>query len=410
MRKIKVIHICSSLDGGAGLCARRIMQSTNLLGIDNFALIKDGTKEDRVDVVDKKGAKRGGAYYFQKILHHFHVWPRACRINHKIEKAKINNDIIGVFTSPITEFDISDHQWIADADIIHIHWVGGFMDYESFFKKIKKPIVWTMHDENAGYGGFHYTLWKNMSSPKGLQLENSLANIKKRAYSHIKNMQIVAISSMMKEFINNNNLLKNFPCTLIHNGIDEKLFSLIDRQLARKALGIDSNKTVFIFVAFYIHDDRKGLKVLLKALKSLNIPNTTLICIGQFNYIPEAPCDIRCEGLITNTRLLSLFYSASDYFIMPSYQEAFAQTPLESLACGTPVIAFPCSGIADVICPLNGIICSDFTTESLIDAIKEARKRLYNREEIRKNVVERFSYLTIANQYKILYEQMLANI
>ena len=140
------------------------------------------------------------------------------------------------------------------------------------------------------------------------------------------------------------------------------------------------------------------------------IHNTTLICLGHYNDIPEASFDIRCEGYITNTRLLSLYYSASDFLITPSYQEAFSQTPLESMACGTPVIAFPFSGTSETICPSNGIICADFTEEALILAIKEAITRHYDRDIIRQKVIDRFSYKIIGNQYKKLYEQSLLYI
>ena len=406
MKKIKVVHICSSLEGGAGLCATRIMQSTSLLGIENYALIKNGTKTENVDIVERKEAGRG-LFYIQKFLHHFHLWPKAVRVNYKIIKAFQNHDISGVFTSPLTEYKISDHHWISEADIIHIHWVGGFLDYDSFFKNVKKPIVWTMHDENAGLGGYHYMLWKNSATPKGMQLEDSMVHIKKEAYRHIKSMQIVAISSMMKDFIIHNSLLHDFPCTMIHNGIDEKLFTLIDRKIAREALNIQENRLVFIFVAYNIDDERKGLKILTTVLDSLGLSNITLLCIGNYHNCPQVSFDIRCEGLITHPRILSLYYSAANFFIMPSFQEAFAQTPMEAMACGTPVIAFPCSGTADIIKPFNGLICKDFTKEALVDAIKKAMNVRYDRNEIRNYIIEHFSYDIIAKQYVQLYERTI---
>ena len=156
-----------------------------------------------------------------------------------------------------------------------------------------------------------------------------------------------------------------------------------------------------------IYEDRKGLKDLLKALEILNIPNTTLICIGQYSTKPQTLYEVLCEGYITNPRLLSLYYSAADFFIMPSYQEAFAQTPMEAMACGTPVIAYPCSGTKDLIRPFNGIVCADFTIGALVDAIRSAMNNHYDRNEIRNYIVGHFSYNIIAKQYLQLYEKML---
>ncbi len=407
MRKIKVIHICSSLDGGAGLCAARIMRATSHLGIDNRVLVKKGYSDTFVDVLEPKRSKNRVLFYLQKLLHHYHLWPKACRVNNKIRKAILNHDIIGYFSSPLSEYRISEHPWISKADIIHIHWVGGFLDYKTFFKRINKPIVWTLHDENPGLGGFHYRLWKNMSTTKGLQIEKEMAVIKKEAYSYVESMHLVAISSMMKDFISQNDLLGHYPCTLIHNGIDENLFLHIDKKTAREALGLGIDNFVLMFIADSIDDDRKGLKDLINALDILNKPNTTLICIGGYNTIPKATFDVICEGYISNSRLLSIYYSAADFFMMPSYQEAFAQTPMEAMACGTPVIAYPCSGAHDLIKPFNGIVCEDFTTEALIGAIKKAIGKQYDHNEIRKYVIDNFSYSIIAKQYVQLYEEIL---
>lgn len=406
MKRIKVVHICSSLDGGAGLCAKRIMQSTSIYGINNYALVKNGEKTNNIDIIDIKHCE-GALYYIQKFLHHYHIWPKANVINYKIIKAIQRHDIYGVFTSPLTEYRISEHHWISEADIIHIHWVGGFLDYKSFFKTVKKPIVWTMHDENAGLGGFHYVLWKNMSTHKGLQMDSYMEQIKIKAYSYIKTMQIVAISSMMKDFITNNNMLKKFPCSLIHNGIDEKSFSLIDRKLAREALGINTNKLILLFAAYNINEDRKGLKVLINAIEELSIPNITLICLGNYKEKAQLSFDIMYEGFISHPRLLSLYYSSADFFVMPSFQEAFAQTPMESLVCGTPVISFPCSGVGDLITPFNGVVCKDFTKEALMEAIRYAMTKHFNRNEIRNDMINRFSYSKIAKQYVQLYEELL---
>ena len=92
---------------------------------------------------------------------------------------------------------------------------------------------------------------------------------------------------------------------------------------------------------------------------------------------------------------------------MPSFQEGFAQTPLEAMSCGTPVISFPCSGTEELINNSNGVICKDFSTEALIDGIKKGLSRQYNPANIRKFIEDHFSYDLIANQYKNLYKSIL---
>ena len=49
--------------------------------------------------------------------------------------------------------------------------------------------------------------------------------------------------------------------------------------------------------------------------------------------------------------MLSTIYSAADVFVIPSLQESFGQTVIESLACGTPVVGFASGGIVDMVRP-----------------------------------------------------------
>lgn len=48
---MKIVHIATTLEGGAGLCAARIIRSTRALGIDARALVAIGEKSEYVDVV-----------------------------------------------------------------------------------------------------------------------------------------------------------------------------------------------------------------------------------------------------------------------------------------------------------------------------------------------------------------------
>jgi len=250
-------------------------------------------------------------------------------------------------------------------------------------------------------------MWHEGAKDSFKALDEELASLKSRAYKEVESLTLVAISSFMKEFFLKNKLLCNFPCTLIHNGLEEARFTLISKDCAREALGLSDNSKVFLFVAQYIHQDIKGLSVLMEALEMLSIPNMILVCVGKYNEPPQASFEIRCEGFVENNRLQSLYYSAADFFMMPSFQEAFAQVPMEAMACGTPVVAFPCSGSHDLINQDNGIVCDDFTVKALVKGIRLVMSRNYDRKTIREDVVKRFSYKKIAQQYVDLYQTLV---
>ncbi len=405
---MKVVHICTSLEGGAGLCASRIIKATTELGIDNRVLVANGIKNENVDIIKPyyPWSKIWLIQKYQVLRNLFSKWPKADVVKAKInEELKINH---GTFTSPITNYTkIIYHPWINEADIVHLHWIGNFIDYESFFSNINKPIVWTIHDQNPGLGGFHLTSWKEEATNSFKLLDDEMMKVKEKAYSYVSNMTLVAISSEMCQYFDNNQLLKRFPYKKIHNGIEKNSFVALEKEKCREILGIPLNTKVFIFVSQDIHDSNKRLDVLIKALEAIDSSNIMLICLGGYRYIPKASFEIRCEGFVGNNRLQSIYYSAADYFVMTSLQETFAQSPMEAMACGTPVIICPFSGARDLVNQDNGVVSDDFAADSFVKAIKIAMSTKYNRDKIRMDVLSRFSYDSIAKQYIELYNSKL---
>ena len=93
--------------------------------------------------------------------------------------------------------------------------------------------------------------------------------------------------------------------------------------------------------------------------------------------------------------------------MLSSFEESFGQTPLEAMACGVPVIAFPCGVTKELINEANGVRCKNFTVGALVEGIQVAMSRQYDGEAIRKDVAERFSYDRIGRQYLELYRNIL---
>jgi glycosyltransferase involved in cell wall biosynthesis len=407
---MKVLHICTSLEGGAGICASRIINATRAIGVNVRVLVASGNKKDGVDIVmpEYPWSRCWLMRIIQALQEKRGKWPFEIVLLRRINAELRVNNKTATFTSPRTLYkNLANHPWTKEADLIHLHWIGNFVDYESFFKNMNKPIIWTIHDENPGLGGFHYTMWKNEANDCLKKLDDELMLVKERAYSYAHSLTLVALSTMMRDFFLNNQLLSKFHSVIINNGIEADKFTLVSKSCAREALSLPESSKVFLFVSYNIHEDRKGLKVLIEALELLRIPNTILLCLGNYDYLPETSFKVRCEGFISNNRIQSLYYSAADLFLMPSYQEAFAQTPMEAMACGTPVVSFPCSGATDLINATSGVVCSDFTVASLIEAIHVAMNRKYKREDIREYVLNNYSYDKIGKQYKSLYESLL---
>lgn len=403
---MKVVHICTTLNGGAGLCASRIMEATRKLGVDARAVVAYGDKSEYVDVVEENisWSRYTLIKKFQKLIMLLGLWPHSRRVTRRIWKAREGEKRQTVFTSPVTAFTkLANHPWVKEADIVHLHWIGNFVDYESFFKSVKQPIVWTMHDQNPGLGGFHFQLWKDDAPTKLKKLDDELMVIKRKAYDQIGSMTLVTISSVMDEYAKSNSLLSRFPRVKIPNGVDGEAYVPIDKKTARKTLGIPDGSIVFLFVAEMINEERKGLDKLVAALEQIEVSSKILICLGRYKQVPVASFPIWCEGHIPNSHLQSIYYSVADYYVIPSTLEAFSQSQLEAMACGTPVISFPCSGASDLINESNGVICEDFTEEALKKGLDQALSRNYDATSIRQSVLSQFSYNQISQQYMECY-------
>ncbi len=233
-------------------------------------------------------------------------------------------------------------------------------------------------------------------------LEKKYYKKKREAVRLIKNLNIVFLSKMMQQQYVHHEMIRGMYSTVINNAVDYKKFHPVDKKEARTMFNIAENAIVFAFVAASLNDERKGLGNLIKTLERMGISHSMILAVGDNRKEQEWPLT-KSAGAIYDTERLSAAYSCADYFVMPSKQEAFAQTPLEALACGVPVISFPVSGTSELITEINGIRCNGFTSEDLEEGIKIAMNTSYDARVIRKDVIDRFSPALITKKYIELY-------
>lgn len=101
--------------------------------------------------------------------------------------------------------------------------------------------------------------------------------------------------------------------------------------------------------------------------------------------------------------------------IVPSVQEAFGQTASESLACGTPVVAFNGTGLKDIVDHQeNGYLVKPYEIEDLAKGIawvledKERHQKM--RHFAREKAQREYSLETQAQRYLSLYNEILAGV
>ncbi|MBQ4394848.1 MAG: glycosyltransferase, partial [Paludibacteraceae bacterium] len=121
-----------------------------------------------------------------------------------------------------------------DYDIVHLHWINERFLYIGELAKIRKPIVWTLHDSWPFCGICHYFVDCNkyqshcsacpmLGSKKEKDLAYEVFEKKLAAYKDL-NLHIVTPSRWLGDCAKKSALLGNFPVHVIPNCIDTDLF------------------------------------------------------------------------------------------------------------------------------------------------------------------------------------------
>lgn len=167
------------------------------------------------------------------------------------------------------------------------------------------------------------------------------------------------------------------PC-----GVNLELFHPMDRSLARQRLDLNGEK-VILFVGRI--DPLKGIENLLLAVSVLKRTHHLKLIVAGGGDKTQSEVE-RLSGLSRQLEIddqvtflgsmsqedLPQLYNAADVCVVPSYYESFGLVALESLACGTPVVATRVGGIESVIQHgETGYIVADNSPQKLTDTIGE---------------------------------------
>jgi len=429
LKQMKVLHINTQQNGGAALCALRINNALIKKGVECKMLFAEGDLmpegiEGDIAKPDKIVSIRS-YWLFNKIrnlMMHMPWYMNVKKMQNRLDEANIDRLYLH---QPLSNFtNIANHPLVKWADVVHLHWVSGFVDYPSFFRKVNKPIVWTLHDKYPAIGVQHYCS-EHSHIPKNLQkIDAEVRVIKRKGVLKSKNLNIVAISETMQKICAESEVLKGFPITLIHNGVNTKIFKKCDvirtevlSQFTTFGKGeVTDSTNLFMFSAYNIWDENKGLDRTLKSLelvKQKTNRDVALLVVGNaydIDKFANIPYPIIVTDLVRNQHMLAQLYSICDFFILSSYEETFPQTPLEAMACGTPVISTPCSGASDLIRDFNGWICNGFDIDAITDGILNCVKQKssnYKNEVIRQHIIDNYEYSKIADLYITLYKSIL---
>ncbi len=252
-------------------------------------------------------------------------------------------------------------------DIVNLHWVGGETLSVEDIGRIRKPVVWTLHDMWPFCGAEHYATdddsarWRSAyqrcnrtDTESGVDLDRWVWKRKQRNW--LRTMHIVCPSRWLANCAQTSTLFRDWPVTVIPNTLDTQLYKPLEQEFCRDALNLPLDRKIILFGATGSKNDfRKGYDLLLQAIKQLSRRTESLnILVVIFGHSePETPQEIaittRWMGHIHDDTTLALLYNAADVMVVPSRQENLPQAATEALACACPVVAFNCTGLRDVV-------------------------------------------------------------
>lgn len=361
-----VDHFNTSVGGGAGIAAGRLHASLCHLGVTSrFHHLKTASRFSKDEsyhvahwTVGTQPMRRAAAQLVA-----------ACR--KPLQKRTLRRALRGrsvdceLFTDPRRTARTPCAPEFLGSDLFHLHWVANLIDYPSFFLSLPDefPIVWTLHDVNPFTGGCHYTRSCNafttgchscpqLGTPSLSDWSHRFYEIKSNAVCG-KNLHVVAPSHWMEREASRSRMFetaKSFQT--IHNGVDTDLFMPCDKATAKRRLRLPTELPVVAFGAESLASRRKGFDQLLQALPLIASGQSfTAIAFGEQHDVPQelASFEIRMLGFVKNEAELAKIYAAADVFVLPSLEENLAQTGIEALACGTPVVAFETGGNSDFV-------------------------------------------------------------
>ena len=267
-------------------------------------------------------------------------------------------------------------------EIVHLHNLHGhnvhLWDLFIYLKTKKIKIFWTFHDCWAFTG---YCPYYDLAACEKWKLEckkcteyrkyswfldrsSYLYGKKKELFTDI-DLTIITPSQWLANQVKQS-FLKDYPVKVINNGIDLSIFRPRESDFRQK-YSVE-NKYLVLGVAFG-WGVRKGLDVFVELAKQLG-EKYQIVLVGTDDKVDKKlPDNIISIHRTNNQKDLAEIYTAADVFVNPTREENFPTTHMESLACGTPVVAFNTGGCSEMLNEKCGVVVDKNDVKDLSEKI-----------------------------------------
>jgi glycosyltransferase involved in cell wall biosynthesis len=326
-----------------------------------------------------------------------------------------------------------------------------FIPRDQLFEYLPEFITaWEKYQSKIRYPLIHTNYW--LSGWVGLQLQkrynlqwlhtyHSLGAVKYQATNQLpliasKRLQIerkilencdrvIATSPQeeehLREFVSSQGEIQIIPC-----GTDTKRFSPQPKAEAKAQLGFSSNEQIVLYVGRF--DPRKGIETLVRAFAHSVTEKRKLVIVGgsdekrgdnsERDRIVELGEELGLRDRVVfagriGHQQLPTYYAAADVTVVPSHYEPFGLVAIESMACGTPVIASDVGGLRFTVIPhQTGLLVPPQDEIGFAQAIEQILNQPQFAQILQRRAIKRvqnyFSWSGVAGQLSGVYRSLLA--
>lgn len=388
---MKITHFTTYPNqGGAGIAAWRLVHGLRSRGVD-----ADLVGIWKFGITDEPGQQNFA--YDRKLAHRLWRVARRFQVDQLNKKLPSSSSRGGMpFYSDLSPLGQPMLESATGADIVHLHWVCDFIDYEYFFSKLPVgvPIFWTLHDMNPFTGGCIYSMGCQRFQEAcgkcpllGAELaDDESARLLQRKVQalapHLHNLFVITPSQWLGNLAQKSRVFRGAKFRVVPNGVDLEIYHPHRRKHGRAMISATEEDQVILFVAASLRQNLKGGPLFIEAWKELEARGvkTKVVCIGDSTEF-EAPESWQLLSFAQDEKGKAEIFAAADILVVPSEEDNYPNVICEALASGVPVVGSCVGGIPELV--LDGItgftfknrsaVCLADTLQSLLKVFPEER-------------------------------------